>query len=341
MSSFHPYAERYGVNRAHPREGHAREEVLAELATMATEEDATWETGKCSGTMYCGDHEHYDFMTEAFGLFAHVNALQRDMCPSATQLRGRDHRHDPRPAPRRARSPTASPCGLVTTGGTGSILPRGARLPRARPRRPAASTSPNVVKPETAHPAFDKACHLFGVEVRNAPIDPETTQVDVDCDGRPDRRQHDRPRRLGLQLRLRHDRPDRGAVATSRSSAASACTSTAASAGSSSRWARSSATTSRCSTSALPGVTTHLGRHPQVRLRRSRARRCVAFRDKALRNAQYFFLTDWTGGKYCSPGIEGSRSGGLLAATWAAMVTHRPRGLPAATPRRSSRPPTR
>jgi glutamate/tyrosine decarboxylase-like PLP-dependent enzyme len=46
----------------------------------------------------------------------------------------------------------------------------------------------------------------------------------------------------------------------------------------------------------------------------------LLFRDKALRNGQYFYLTDWSGGKYCSPGIEGSRSGGLLAATWAAMV---------------------
>ena len=47
----------------------------------------------------------------------------------------------------------------------------------------------------------------------------------------------------------------------------------------------------------------------------------LAFRDKALRNAQYFYLTDWSGGKYCSPGIEGSRSGGLVAATWASMVS--------------------
>ena len=47
----------------------------------------------------------------------------------------------------------------------------------------------------------------------------------------------------------------------------------------------------------------------------------LAFRDIALRNSQYFFMTDWTGGKYASPGIEGSRSGGLLAATWAAMVS--------------------
>jgi glutamate/tyrosine decarboxylase-like PLP-dependent enzyme len=46
----------------------------------------------------------------------------------------------------------------------------------------------------------------------------------------------------------------------------------------------------------------------------------LLFRDQALRQAQYFFLTDWSGGKYFSPGIEGSRSGGLLAATWAAMV---------------------
>ena len=44
------------------------------------------------------------------------------------------------------------------------------------------------------------------------------------------------------------------------------------------------------------------------------------FRDRALRNSQYFYMTDWSGGKYCSPGIDGSRSSGLLASTWAGMV---------------------
>src|SRR5690606_16005097 len=39
-------------------------------------------------------------------------------------------------------------------------------------------------------------------------------------------------------------------------------------------------------------------------------------------NSQYFFLTDWSGGKYCSPGMDGSRSSGLLAATWAALVSY-------------------
>jgi glutamate/tyrosine decarboxylase-like PLP-dependent enzyme len=46
----------------------------------------------------------------------------------------------------------------------------------------------------------------------------------------------------------------------------------------------------------------------------------VLFRDRAVRDAQYFHLPGWSGGKYMSPGIEGSRSGGLLAETWAAMV---------------------
>ena len=47
----------------------------------------------------------------------------------------------------------------------------------------------------------------------------------------------------------------------------------------------------------------------------------LLFRDKGLRRAQYFHLLDWSGGKYMSPGMEGSRSGGLIASTWAAMVS--------------------
>ena len=86
--STHPYAERFAVNRRLPESGREEGELLDELHQMATEEDAYWETGKCSGTMYCGDHEHYAFMGEAFQLFAHANILQRDMFPSATKLEG-------------------------------------------------------------------------------------------------------------------------------------------------------------------------------------------------------------------------------------------------------------
>src|SRR3954468_14595257 len=119
MASY-PYEGRFAVNRTLPEKGRPREEILAELATMASEEDASWESGKCSGTMYCGDHEHYDFLTEAFGRFAHVNALQRDICPSNTKFEAEiigmalDVLHGD--------EIDGEGAGVVTTGGTGSIL---------------------------------------------------------------------------------------------------------------------------------------------------------------------------------------------------------------------------
>jgi len=46
----------------------------------------------------------------------------------------------------------------------------------------------------------------------------------------------------------------------------------------------------------------------------------LLFRGKKLRRHQYYARPDWKGGMYASPGIGGSRSGGLIAATWAVMV---------------------
>ena len=37
---------------------------------------------------------------------------------------------------------------------------------------------PTIIKPETAHPAFTKAAHLFGMDLRVVPVDPTTTLVD-------------------------------------------------------------------------------------------------------------------------------------------------------------------
>jgi glutamate/tyrosine decarboxylase-like PLP-dependent enzyme len=52
----------------------------------------------------------------------------------------------------------------------------------------------------------------------------------------------------------------------------------------------------------------------------------LLYRDAGLRSRQYFSATEWPGGLYLSPGLAGSRSGGLIASTWAAMVTMGRRG---------------
>ena len=88
MKGLYPYADEYGVIRRFPEEGRATGSILEELRAIASKEDEAWENGKCSGTMYSGDHEHYDFLNSVFSLFSYVNSLQRDLCPSMTRFEG-------------------------------------------------------------------------------------------------------------------------------------------------------------------------------------------------------------------------------------------------------------
>lgn len=317
MANDHPYAERYGVNRRIPAQGRPRDEVLAELREMAVEEDKSWESGKCSGTMYCGDHEHYAFLNDAFGLYAHVNALQRDICPSQTRFEGEiiamtlDMLH--------ADAVTdTEPVGIVTTGGTGSIL-HALVAYRDHAAATRGVTRPNFVKPETGHPAFDKGCHLFGIEVRNAPIDPVTTKVDVAamaalvddqtiaimgsaCNygyGTIDPISELSDLALAKGVGLHVDGCLGGFILP---------------------WGQELGWDIPTFDFRLPGVTS-ISADTHKYGYGFKGSSVLSFRDKALRNSQYFFLTGWSGGKYCSPGMEGSRSGGALASTWAAMVT--------------------
>ena len=47
----------------------------------------------------------------------------------------------------------------------------------------------------------------------------------------------------------------------------------------------------------------------------------VLYRNAELRQAQYFCYADWTGGMYATPTLAGSKSGGMVAQTWASMVS--------------------
>ena len=46
------------------------------------------------------------------------------------------------------------------------------------------------------------------------------------------------------------------------------------------------------------------------------------YSDNKYIHHQYFVSTEWTGGIFISPTLAGSRSGGIIAATWAALVNH-------------------
>ena len=315
MAAF-PYADRFTINRTLPEHGRPREEVLAELREMADLEDDTWETGKVSGTMYCGDHDHYAFMNEAFGLYAHVNVLQRDICPSATKFEAEiigmalDLFH--------ADAVTdGSPAGLTTTGGTGSIL-HAVLSYREHAAATRGVTRPNFVMPETGHPAFTKACHLFGVERREAPIDPATTQVRLDAvaDLVDDQTIAIMGSACNYPYGTVDDIPALGELALSKGVGlhVDGCLG-----GFILPFGQELGYDIPLFDFRVPGVTS-ISADTHKYGYAFKGSSTLLFRDKALRNSQYFFVPGWTGGKYMSPGIEGSRSGGLLAASWAAMV---------------------
>jgi sphinganine-1-phosphate aldolase len=57
----------------------------------------------------------------------------------------------------------------------------------------------------------------------------------------------------------------------------------------------------------------------------------VLYRTHELRTYQFTCVTEWTGGLYASPSQPGSRSGSLIAQTWAALVSVGMDGYMAAT----------
>lgn len=68
----------------------------------------------------------------------------------------------------------ARTAGTVTSGGTESCL---LAVLAAREGRPDVAR-PRMVLPDSAHPAFDKAAHYFGVEAVRVPVDPVTLAAD-------------------------------------------------------------------------------------------------------------------------------------------------------------------
>ncbi len=318
FGDLYPYAERYGVISSLPEEGRPREEVLRELREMAREEDGDWQTGKCSGTMYCGDVEHYAFLNEAFSLYSHMNALQRDMCPSATRFEGEvaamalDLMHAS------AVQDGKQPCGAITSGGTESII-TALLVYREHGRHERGIREPQIILPVTAHPAFEKGSHLFGIEVVHAPVDPETTLVDLDFV-----RDHINDQTVAL-VGSAGNYPygtidpieELSALAVERGVGlhVDGCLG-----GFILPFGEQLGYDIPVFDFRLPGVTSISADTHKFGFS-LKGSSVVLYRDRALRRHQYFTSESWPGGKYCSPGLAGSRSGGLLAATWASMVS--------------------
>lgn len=319
LESFYPYKDRYEAFRSIPEKGRDRDQVLAEVATMAAEEDELGDSGKVSGSVYLGDHEQYHFLTQVFEHFAHANVLQRDMYPSSTKFEGEIVAMTASMLHGEAipgHHPGEQVAGVITSGGTESLMnPMLVYRERGLARK---ITAPEVIIPNSAHVALDKGCHYFGIKVLRAPLR-ENFLVDVDWV-----REHINKNTVALvgsagsypygqvdpiealsDLALEHD----------LGLHVDGCLG-----GFILPWGERLGFPVPRFDFRVPGVTsisadTHKFGYAL------KGTSVLLFRNSDLRRLQYFTFPDWPGGMYVSPGMSGSRSGGVIAATWAAMVT--------------------
>lgn len=311
LDDLFPYRRMMETYRRLPDQGAARDEVLTDIAAMAKSEDATGDAGRVSGSLYSGDHEHYHFLTQVFEHFAHANVLQRDMYPSATKFEGEiiamaaDLFHDPQPI------------GVVTSGGSDSLV-HALYAYREEAREGRGIRTPNVVLPVTAHVALSKGAHWLGIEVRSAPL---TEAFVADVDAMADLVDDDTIAIVGSAGDYAHGLIDpierMSALAQDRGVGlhVDGCLG-----GFLLPWAEQLGYDVPTWDFRAPGVTS-ISADTHKYGYALKGTSVLLYRDAALRSRQWFASTDWPGGLYLSPGLAGSRSGGLIASTWAAMVT--------------------
>lgn len=314
IEEFYPYRERFETIRRLPERGRGRDEVLAELRWMAGREDEKGNRGQVSGSLYHGDPEHYAFLVEAFGLFAHANVLQRDMYPSATKFEaeivamtaGLLHGE-------------AAPdvCGVLTSGGSESLITQLLTY-RDAAHAERGITAPEVIVPVTAHCSLQKAAHYFGITLLPAPVGGDFR---VDVDWVADNVTPNTIALVGSAGNYPHGLidpiPDLGRIALGHGIGlhVDGCMG-----GYLLPWGERLGYDVPAFDFRVPGVTS-ISADPHKYGYGLKGTGVLLYASKDLRRHQYFTAADWPGGMYISPGMAGSRSGGLIASTWAAMVS--------------------
>ena len=316
-----PYRGQVPTYSRLPEQGLSHEEVLREMGAMEAREHGRWKEGYVSGAVYHGDSSHIDFLNQVYALNSQSNPLHADLWPSATKFEaeviamtanmlGAPEANAGRPAPEHV-------CGSVSSGGTESIL-LAMKTYRDQARETRGITRPEMVAPLSAHPAFDKAAHYFGIQSVRVPVGP-----DYRADVAATRKALNRNTIvvIGSAPSFPHGVIDPieelSELARERGIGfhTDACLG-----GFVLPWARQLGYPVPAFDFRLPGVTSMSADTHKFGYA-AKGTSVVLYRGQALRSHQYFTATEWPGGIYFSPTFSGSRPGALIAAAWASLVS--------------------
>ncbi|KAJ8733137.1 hypothetical protein PYW08_001435 [Mythimna loreyi] len=299
------------VRRELPELGLDSERVLEEVRDHVALGSYDWQGGAVSGAVYHVTKEISQVACDAYSLTAYTNPLHADVFPGINKMEAEVvrmainlfHGDD-------------DCCGTVTTGGTESII-----MACKAFRDLAYSkgiTNPQIIVPSTVHSAFDKAAQYLGLSVKTIPVNQDTMTVDVE------KVKKAIGRRTCLIVGSAPNYPygtmddiialSDVAVEYDVPLHVDACLG-----GFVAAFMPDAGHHVPVFDFRLPGVAsmsadTHkYGFAPK-------GTSVVLYRKQEYRHHQYTVTTEWPGGVYGSPTVNGSRAGGLIAACWATMM---------------------
>jgi sphinganine-1-phosphate aldolase len=294
-----------------PLNEHGRpvDEVIAELSAKRSD-DVRWADGRTFGLVYDGGPGVHEVAEAAAAMYLHENALNTQAFPSLGAIQSEvvswtaDLLHG---------GGTAS--GFLTSGGTESIL-CAVKAARERGRAERAITAPEMVVAESAHAAFHKAAHLFGITVHKTPVRPDWT---ADVDAMAAHVGDNTVLVVGSAPQYPQGVIDPiPEIAALAGSVDASCHVDACMGGFVLPFAERLGRAIAPWDFRVPGVTTisadihKLGYAPK-------GVSVILHRTKELRRYQTFVFDDWLGGFYASPNLQGTRSGLPMACAWAVM----------------------
>lgn len=153
--------------------GVSRERVVEGLID-STGKDVDWRTGRVLTGLYNPGEDAHDLAVEAYTRFLPQNALYVNMYPSIGNLE-----NDVVISIAKLLRADDEVVGNMTSGGTESIL-MAVKTARdwARENKPQI-TEPEMVLPVSAHPAFLKAAHYFGLSIKQTDLDLSNYRADL------------------------------------------------------------------------------------------------------------------------------------------------------------------
>jgi glutamate/tyrosine decarboxylase-like PLP-dependent enzyme len=292
-----------------PTHGRPKSELFAQMRALR-DHDVAWRHGRAFSLVFDAGDEVSELLREAYSLFFAENGLNPTAFPSLRQFET-----EVVAMTAALLGGGAETVGNMTSGGTESLL-LAVKTARDWGRAVRGIAEPEMILPVTAHPAFDKAGHYFGVKIRRTPVGP-----DFRADVQAARAAVNRNTILlvGSAPQYPH-----GVVDPIRALAAVAqehsllCHVDACVGGMMLPFVRRLGYAVPDFDLSVPGVTSisaDLHKYGYA----AKGASVLLYADNAVRRHQLFAVMDWPGGIYASPTIAGTRPGGAIAAAWAVM----------------------